>query len=57
MLEDRRANNLPLRKTIFYVVQRGINEDACIVPCTRFDADSFVNKTMRREVAVGNGDC
>lgn len=38
------------------MVESRIDEDACIIPCARLDANRLVNKSVLREVFVGNGD-
>lgn len=45
----------PLVKTIFDVVERGIDEDSGVVPCTRLDSDRFMNEAVLRKVPVRNG--
>jgi hypothetical protein len=42
----------PLKKTIFRVIERGIDEYSRIIPRVRFDMSSLANQTMLGEVPV-----
>jgi hypothetical protein len=46
----------PLRKTIFYVVEHGIDKYFCIILRVRFDTSSPLNQTMLGEVPVHDRD-
>ena len=47
---------IPLGKTIFHVVESRIDEDACVIPCSRFDSNGFMNQTALRKVFIGDGN-
>src|ERR1700733_14268566 len=42
----------PLRKTIFYVIERGIDEYTCIIPRVRFNTSGLAKQTMLGEIPV-----
>lgn len=48
---------LPLRETVFNMIQRRVNENARVVPSTRLDTNSLVNQGVLGEVLAGDGDC
>ena len=47
---------VPLRQTVFDVVQSRVDQNARIVPSTGFDANSLVDKAALAEVLVRNRD-
>lgn len=56
VVEIAATPDIPLGKAIFYVVESRINEDARVIPCSRFDSDGFVDQTTLRKVFIGNGN-
>lgn len=47
---------LPLRQSIFDVVQSTVDKHARIIPGAALDADGLVNLTLLLQVLVSNGD-
>lgn len=45
-----------MRKTVLDVIEGGVDEHARVIPCTRLDADSFVDERVMREILVRDGD-
>ena len=52
----RATSDIPLRKAIFYVVECRIDEDACVIPGSRFDPNGFMNQAALRKVFIGDGN-
>lgn len=53
---DSETSDIPLRKAVLYVIDSGIDEDACVVPSSRFDPNCCVNQATLREGLIGDGD-
>ena len=47
---------LPLRQRVFDVIQSRVDQDTTVVPCSRLDPDSLVDKTALSKHLVGNHD-
>lgn len=46
----------PRRKSVFDVVESGVDEDTAVVPSSRLDPDRLVDGTGLSESLVGDGD-
>lgn len=56
MICHRSRNHSPLNQGIFDVVQGGVDQNTSVVPSSRLDPDSLVNKRSLAQALVGNSD-
>jgi len=49
---EENERELPVRKSVFDVVQCGVKENSCIVPSSRFDTNSFMDEIRSSQLLV-----
>ena len=48
--------DIPLSKAVFDMVEGRVHKNSRVIPCARFDTDSFVDEGVLGEVLVRDGD-
>jgi hypothetical protein len=54
--ETAQHQYLPLRKSIFNVIQGTVDKNAGVIPSTALDSNGFVNEALLLQILVGDGD-
>jgi len=50
------ATSLPLRKSVFDVIQGGVDQNTTIIPSSRLDPDRLVDQSTLDKRLVGDGN-
>ena len=45
---------IPIRQTVFHMIQRRINENFVFIPGAAFDSNGFVNDALLLQLAISN---